>query len=99
MLFYTIRLYLSFFRASVLDYEVPEVELEDGSLQSVLEVSFPEGQSIQPCCTSDEEGEPCVIPCTVTFQSSSPVSFTGAVIFTDGKEKYAKYLCGLLCII
>lgn len=73
---------------SVLDYEIPEVELEDGSLQSVLEVSFPDGQSIQPCCTSDDEGEPCVIPCTVTFLSPSPVSFTTAIVFTDGKEKY-----------
>ena len=72
----------------MLDYEIPQVELEDGSLQSVLEVSFPEGQSIQSCCTFEDEGEPCVIPCTATFQCSSPVSFTTAVVFTDGKEKY-----------
>lgn len=75
-------------RSSVLDYEIPQVELEDGSLQSVLEVSFPEGQSIQSCCTFEDEGEPCVIPCTATFQCSSPVSFTTAIVFTDGKEKY-----------
>ena len=72
----------------MLDYEIPQVELEDGSMQSVLEVSFPEGQSIQSCCTFEDEGEPCVIPCTATFQSSSPVSFTTAIVFTDGKEKY-----------
>jgi len=78
---------LFFPRASVLDFEIPEVELEDGSLQSVLKVSLPNGQSIQPCCTNDDKGEPFVIPCTVTFQSSSPVSFTASIIFTDGKEK------------
>lgn len=72
----------------MLDYEIPEVEMEDGSLQSVLELSFPDGQSIQPCCINDDKGEPCVIPCTVTFQSSSPVSFTTAVVFTDRKERY-----------
>ena len=77
-----------FFRASVLDCEIPEVELEDGSVQSVLEVSFPDGQSIQPCCINDDKDEASVIPCTVTFQSSSPVTFTTAIIFTDGKEKY-----------
>ena len=77
-----------YFRASVLDCEIPEVELEDGSLQSVLEVTFPEGQSIQPCCPNDDKGEPCVIPCTVTFQSLSPVTCTTAIVFTDGKEKY-----------
>ena len=80
------------FRSSVLDYEIPQVELEDGSLQSVLEVAFPEGQSIQPCCTSDVEGEPCIIPCTVTFQSASPVSLTTVIVFTDGKEKYVTYI-------
>lgn len=72
----------------MLDCEIPEVELEDGSLQSVLEVSFPDGQSIPPCCINDDKGEPSVIPCTVTFQSPSPVTFTTAIIFTDGKEKY-----------
>lgn len=77
-----------FFRASVLDCEIPEVELEDGSVQSVLEVSFPDGQSIQPCCINDDKDEASVIPCTVTFQSSSPVTFITAIIFTDGKEKY-----------
>lgn len=75
-------------RASVLDCEIPEVELEDGSVQSVLEVSFPDGQSIQPCCINDDKDEASVIPCTVTFQSSSPVTFTTAIVFTDGKEKY-----------
>ena len=75
----------------MLDYEIPQVELEDGSVQSVLEVSFPEGQSIQPCCTTGEEGEPCVIPCTVTFQSASPVSLTTVIVFTDGKEKYVTH--------
>jgi len=77
-----------FFRASVLDCEIPEVELEDGSVQSVLEVSFPDGQSIQPCCINDDKDEASIIPCTVTFQSSSPVTFTSAIVFTDGKEKY-----------
>jgi len=72
----------------VLDCEIPEVELEDGSLQSVLEVSFPDGQSIPPCCINDDKDEASVIPCTVTFQSSSPVTFTSAIVFTDGKEKY-----------
>lgn len=75
-------------RASVLDCEIPQVELEDGSLQSVLEITFPGGQSIQPCCTNDDNTQPCVIPCTVTFQSPSPVTCNTAIVFTDGKEKY-----------
>ena len=72
----------------MLDCEIPEVELEDGSIQSVLEVSFPDGQSIQPCCINDDKDDASAIPCTVTFQSSSPVTFATAIIFTDGKEKY-----------
>ena len=71
----------------MIDCEIPEVELEDGSLHSVLEVYFPEGQSIQSCL-SDKEKEPYQIPCRVTFQSPSPVSFTTPIIFTDGKERY-----------
>ena len=91
--------FLFFFRASVLDYEIPEVELEDGSLQSVLEVSLPNGQTIQPCCMNDDKGEPYVIPCTVTFKSSSPVSFTANIIFTDGKEKYDNNFFFLRCFM
>ncbi|PFX34680.1 Calponin-likey domain-containing protein 2 [Stylophora pistillata] len=75
-------------RASVLDCEIPQVELEDGSLQSVLEITFPGGQSIQPCCTNDDNNQACVIPCTVTFQSPSPVTCNTAIVFTDGKENY-----------
>ncbi|XP_048577373.1 cilia- and flagella-associated protein 47-like isoform X2 [Nematostella vectensis] len=69
--------------------EAPAVEMEDGSLQNVLDVCFPDGQTIKPCCVdSGEHQDPCVIPCRITFQSPSPVSFSAMITFTDGKDRY-----------
>ena len=76
------------YRAAVVDCEVPFVELGDGSLLSVLDVDFPDGRAIRPCCTDSSDDDPCVIACRITFQSPSPVSFTAGVQFTDGKDKY-----------
>ena len=71
--------------------EVPEVELEDGSFSTVLSVTFLDDQTIRPCCVNSKDEEPCVIPCKVTFQSASPVSFSTVLTFDDGREKYVAF--------
>ncbi|XP_006816677.1 cilia- and flagella-associated protein 47-like, partial [Saccoglossus kowalevskii] len=72
-----------FRKETIIDVELPEVELDDGSITSVLNVTFPEGQIIQPCCSDDGDEDPFVLKCTVTFSSPKPVSFTQPVRFLD----------------
>ena len=67
----------------MIDVELPDVELDDGSTLSVLSVTFPDGQTIQPCCAEEGHEEPFVLKCKVTFSSPRPVSFTQPIKFVD----------------
>ena len=71
--------------------EVPEVELEDGSSSTVLTVTFPSGQTVKPCCVDSSSDDPCIIPCKITFQSASPVSFSTVVTFVAGKDRFVYF--------
>ena len=70
-------------RVTLIDVELPDVELDDGSKMSVLSVTFPDGQKIQPCCGDEGDEEPFILKCKVTFCSPRPVSFTQPVKFVD----------------
>ncbi|XP_022089961.1 cilia- and flagella-associated protein 47-like isoform X2 [Acanthaster planci] len=72
-----------FRKETVIDVELPDVELDDGSKMSVLSVTFPDGQKIQPCCGDEGDEEPFILKCKVTFCSPRPVSFTQPVKFVD----------------
>ncbi|XP_072178621.1 cilia- and flagella-associated protein 47-like [Diadema setosum] len=79
---FTIRA-AGFRKETVIDVELPEVEVDDGSKMSVLSVTFPDGQTIQPCSADEGHKEPFVLKCKVTFCSSKPVSFTKPIKFVD----------------
>ncbi|XP_033635373.1 cilia- and flagella-associated protein 47-like isoform X1 [Asterias rubens] len=72
-----------FRKVTLIDVELPDVELDDGSKMSVLSVTFPDGQKIQPCCGDEGDEEPFILKCKVTFCSPRPVSFTQPVKFVD----------------
>ena len=71
------------YRETVIDVELPEVEVDDGSKVSVLSVTFPDGQTIQPCSADEGHKEPFILKCKVTFTSPKPVSFTKPIKFVD----------------
>ncbi|XP_041462969.1 cilia- and flagella-associated protein 47-like isoform X1 [Lytechinus variegatus] len=79
---FTIRA-AGFRKETVIDVELPEVEVDDGSKVSVLSVTFPDGQTIQPCSADEGHKEPYVLKCKVTFCSPKPVSFTMPIKFVD----------------
>ncbi|XP_077977423.1 cilia- and flagella-associated protein 47-like [Glandiceps talaboti] len=72
-----------FRKETVIEVDLPDIEMDDGSTHTVLSVNFPEGQVIQPCCADDGDEEPFVLKCTVTFSSPKPVSFTQPITFQD----------------
>ncbi|XP_071954714.1 cilia- and flagella-associated protein 47-like isoform X2 [Antedon mediterranea] len=72
-----------FTKKCVIDVELPDIELEDGSTSSILSVTFPDGQTIQPCSGDDGQEEPFVLKCRVTFSSPKPVSFSQPIKFID----------------
>ncbi|XP_074645875.1 cilia and flagella-associated protein 47-like isoform X2 [Tubulanus polymorphus] len=70
-------------KATEFEIEYPQVECEDGSKISPLEVVFLSRNIIQPCCGDDGQTEPCVIKCKLTFSSPKPVSFSKMLKFID----------------
>ncbi|XP_033113331.1 cilia- and flagella-associated protein 47-like isoform X2 [Anneissia japonica] len=72
-----------FRQKNVIDVELPDIELEDGSTSSILAVSFPDGQTIQPCSVDEGHQEPFILKCRVTFCSPRPVSFSQPIKFLD----------------
>ncbi|XP_065057284.1 cilia and flagella-associated protein 47-like isoform X2 [Rhopilema esculentum] len=67
---------------------VPEVELEDGSELRVLDVTFPDGNIIQPCCQDFGEKEPFKMLCRISFESPKPVSFSTAIEFVTDQDRH-----------
>ncbi|XP_078698604.1 cilia- and flagella-associated protein 47-like isoform X8 [Branchiostoma floridae x Branchiostoma belcheri] len=74
-------------KPSSIKVEIPDIELDDGSVASVLKVDFPKGQNIQPCSQDAGQEEPFVFPCVVTFASPRPVSFSQPITFVDDEGR------------
>ncbi|NWQ76029.1 CFA47 protein, partial [Columbina picui] len=71
-----------YLRESRIQVELPELELEDGDRICPFSVQFPEGQDI--VLSSDGTNKELI--CHISFRSSKPVSFSGAMFFTDKEE-------------
>lgn len=69
--------------------EIPPIELEDGNVVDILQVTFKDDdQTIQRCVTTSKshlgEQRDKKLSCTVTFQSLRPVSFSTHIRFVVG---------------
>ena len=77
---------------SELSLEIPPIELEDGNVVDILQVTFKdEDQTIQRCATTSNnlhgEQRDKRLSCTVTFHSLRPVSFSTRIRFIAGDTR------------
>ncbi|MGH0144520.1 UNVERIFIED_CONTAM: hypothetical protein FKN15_016434 [Acipenser sinensis] len=68
-----------YIRNSLIQAEVPEIELDDGSKFQPFSLQFPSGQTISIL----PEGRNKPLTCSISFKFSRPVALSFDVIFTD----------------
>lgn len=77
-----------FFSDTPIDVFVPEIELEDGSVEDVLEVIFHENNIMRQSSLDLSNERTSYFKCQIRFYSKVHVSFSTHIAFTCGDIRY-----------
>ena len=70
-----------------MNFSIPKIELEDGSMVDILDVSFANGADKIPKSVlrdDSDDDEACSLACKISFKSARPVSFSTEIVFFVG---------------